>query len=52
VRATPLVVALALAAAASGCGELQTYETKDGEPTRLDGEKSTGEAMSIAEAVP
>ena len=48
----PLVVAVALAAAAAGCGgELQPYETKDGEPTRLDGEKATGEALGIAEAV-
>ena len=48
----PLVVAIALAAAAAGCGgEPHPYETKDGEPTRLDGEKATGEALSIAEAV-
>ncbi len=47
----PLVVAVAVAAAANGCGEQKTYEKKEGEPNRLDGEKSTGEAMSIAEAV-
>jgi hypothetical protein len=47
----PFLVAAALAAAAGCHGELQPYETKDGEPTRLDGEKSAGEALGIAEAV-
>jgi hypothetical protein len=47
----PLVVAVALAAAAAGCGgELEPYETKDGNPTRLDGEKTTVAALDIAEA--
>ena len=45
------MVAATLAAAAGCHGELQPYETKDGEPIRLDGERAEGEALGIAEAV-
>jgi hypothetical protein len=48
----PLAVTDALAATAAGChGDLQPYETKDADPTRLDGEKTAVDPLDIAEAV-
>jgi predicted small lipoprotein YifL len=44
-------VALAFALVAlAGCGELEHYETTDGEPTRLDGSEPTARSISVAEA--
>jgi hypothetical protein len=34
----------------AGCGELDHYETRDGEPTRLDGSEPTLRSISVADA--
>ena len=34
----------------AGCGELEYYETTDGEPTRLDGSEPMVRSISVAEA--